>query len=56
MRKPITILAALFAAMAIKADTYTWTGNENSSDYATAGNWNVGDTTATHAFLRHFDL
>ncbi len=49
MRKPITILAALFAAMAINADTITWTGNANTSDYATAGNWNVGDSPATHA-------
>ena len=44
------ILAATgFSAAIALADTYTWTGGAGSSDYATAGNWNVGDSPATHA-------
>lgn len=48
----LTTLAAaflsLFCATAL-ADTITWTGGAGTYDYATAGNWNVGDSPATHA-------
>ena len=44
------ILAATgFSAATAFADTYTWTGDARNSDYATAGNWNVGDSPAAHA-------
>ena len=46
MRKPITILAALFAATTIKADTITWTGGAGTPDYATGGNWDLNRAPA----------
>ena len=48
MKKLLTIAISAIAGQLI-ADTYTWTGGAGNSDYATAGNWNVGDSTATHA-------
>ena len=48
MKKLVTIAIAALAGQLI-ADTYTWTGGAGTSDYATAGNWNVGDNPAAHA-------
>lgn len=48
MKKLVTIAIAALAGQLI-ADTYTWFGDAGTSDYATAGNWNVGDYPATHA-------
>ena len=48
MKKLLTIAIAAIAGQLI-ADTYTWTGDAGNSDYATAGNWSVGGSTATHA-------
>lgn len=50
MKKPLLMIATFTAAITLlNADTYTWTGGAGTSDYATAGNWNVGDSPATHA-------
>ena len=46
MKKLVTIAIAALAGQLI-ADTYTWTGGAGTSDYATAGNWNVDDSPAT---------
>ena len=48
MKKLVTIALAAIAGQLI-ADTYTWSGDADTSDYATAGNWNVGGSPATHA-------
>ena len=48
MKKLVTIAIAAIAGQLI-ADTYTWSGDAGTSDYATAGNWNVGGSPATHA-------
>ena len=48
MKKLVTIAIAALAGQLI-ADTYTWTGGAENTDYATPGNWNVGDSPATHA-------
>ena len=50
MKKPLLMIATFTAAITLlNADTYTWTGGAGTSDYATAGNWNVGDNPAAHA-------
>ena len=50
MKKPLLMIATFTAATTLlNADTYTWSGGAGTSDYATAGNWNVGDSPATHA-------
>ena len=48
MKKLVTIAIAAIAGQLL-ADTYTWTGDAGNSDYATAGNWSVGGSPATHA-------
>ena len=48
MKKPLLMIATFTAATTLlNADTYTWTGGAGTSDYATAGNWNVDDSPAT---------
>ena len=50
MKKPLLMIATFTAAITLlNADTITWTGDAGTSDYATAGNWNVGGSPATHA-------
>ena len=46
MHKSTMLLAALFAASMIKADTITWTGGAGTADYATAGNWDLNRAPA----------
>ncbi|MBQ8126469.1 MAG: hypothetical protein IJ173_11425 [Kiritimatiellae bacterium] len=45
----LAALVAVATATSLLADTYTWTGGAGNTDYATPGNWNVGDSPATHA-------
>ena len=50
MKKPLLMIATFTAATTLlNAGTYTWTGGAGTSDYATAGNWNVGGSPATIA-------
>lgn len=50
MKKPLLMIATFTAATTLlNAGTYTWTGGAGTSDYATAGNWNVDDSPATIA-------
>ena len=41
MHKSTMLLAALFAASMIKADTITWTGGAESYNWGDAGNWDL---------------
>ena len=45
----LAALSAIATATISFADTYTWTGDAGTSDYATAGNWNVDGSPATDA-------
>lgn len=50
MKKPLLMIATFTAATTLlNAGTYTWTGVAGTSDYATAGNWNVDGSPATEA-------
>lgn len=48
MKKLMFVVAAL-SALALNAETYTWTGDAGDNKTGTAGNWSVGGKTATKA-------
>ena len=47
MKKPLLMIATFTAAITLlNADTITWTGDEGTADYATAGNWDLNRAPA----------